>query len=397
MESSNKVTLTPLQKRTITWGGTSLAAVVLIAIAFYTFLLLRNFVVAFQDVLLPLAISAILATLLRPTINYLETRTRLNRIQGIVLLVALICLILATVAVFVVPFMLEQITAFIKNLPEITNNIVTAGQKVAPGAWQWASDQLGQPLDEYLKQLAADNTETLKVALQRSLATIGSIGGIFGGFLGGFFGKVAAYSIIPVYLFFLLSDDRDVWKDVEKQISFLPKDRRDDLVFLVREFTEILVSFFRGQIIIALLLGLVLAIGFGLIGLKLGIVLGFFLGLLNIIPYLGTMIGLLTVLPLAYFQNEGGPVLVGLCLVVFMIGQMLTDYVFTPRVMGEKTGMGPMLIIFSIFFWGTALGGILGMIMAIPLTAFFLVFWRLAREKYIPAFIEQKHEANEAV
>jgi len=138
-------------------------------------------------------------------------------------------------------------------------------------------------------------------------------------------------------------------------------------------------------VIIGLLLGLVLAIGFGLVGLKFGIFLGLILGLLNIIPYLGTMIGLITVLPLAYLQDEGGPVLVGLSLVVFIIGQLLTDYLFTPRIMGDKTGMSPMLIIFSVFFWGAALGGILGMILAIPLTAFFLVFWRLAREKYLPA------------
>jgi predicted PurR-regulated permease PerM len=111
--------------------------------------------------------------------------------------------------------------------------------------------------------------------------------------------------------------------------------------------------------------------------------------LLNIIPYLGTMLGILTVLPLAYFQEGGGTTLIGLCALVFAIGQLLTDYVFTPRIMGDKTGMGPMLLIFSVFFWGTALGGILGMVLAIPLTAFFLVFWRLAREKYLPALTTQ--------
>ena len=79
-----------------------------------------------------------------------------------------------------------------------------------------------------------------------------------------------------------------------------------------------------------------------------------------------------------------------LCAVVFCIGQLLCDYVFTPRVMGDRTGMSPMLIIFSIFFWGTAIGGILGMVLAIPLTAFFLVFWRLAREKSLPALTKAK-------
>ncbi|MDP4694541.1 MAG: AI-2E family transporter, partial [Opitutales bacterium] len=108
------------------------------------------------------------------------------------------------------------------------------------------------------------------------------------------------------------------------------------------------------------------------------------------IPYLGTMLGIVTVLPLAYFQEDGSTTLIVLCAVVFGIGQILTDYVFTPKVMGDKTGMGPMLLIFSVFFWGTALGGLLGMILAIPLTAFFLVFWRLARDKYLPSLTAKK-------
>ena len=91
-------------------------------------------------------------------------------------------------------------------------------------------------------------------------------------------------------------------------------------------------------------------------------------------------------------SRTGGTFLVMLCLIVFGVGQLLTDYVFTPKIMGNRTGMGPMLIIFSIFFWGVALGGIMGMILAIPLTAFFLVFWRLARECYLPALMSTKEK-----
>lgn len=214
-------------------------------------------------------------------------------------------------------------------------------------------------------------------------------------YMSGFFGKVAAYAIIPVYLFFILNGDRDVWKDMKKQLTFLPKERRDDLIFLAKQFSDILIAFFRGQIIIGMLLGVVLAVGFGLVGLKFGIAIGIILGLLNIIPYLGTMLGIVTVLPIAYLQDGGGVNLIILCAVVFIIGQLLTDYVFTPRIMGDKTGMGPMLIIFSVFFWGTALGGLLGMILAIPLTAFFLVFWRLARDKYLPALIAKNEDASQ--
>ncbi|MGB0412871.1 MAG: AI-2E family transporter [Coraliomargarita sp.] len=378
--------LSPTQKRMVAAGLTALATVILLVTAFYTFVLLRNFVTTFQDVLLPVAIAAIMATLLRPIVAFIETRSRLSSLQGIILLYFLVILVMVAFAAYCVPFVLEQVTALIRHLPELQQNILGVFKSKAPEAWTWLGEKLGQDPDVYLQDLVGENTSAIKAALFKLQTSLGTLGGFF----GSIFSKIAAYAVVPIYLFFILNGDRNVWCDIEKQISFLPDDRREDLVFLARQFSDILIAFFRGQIIIGLLLGIVLAVGFGLVGLKFGILLGLFLGLLNIIPYLGTMIGIMTVLPMAYFQPDGGVALIGWCAVVFVIGQLLTDYVFTPRVMGDKTGMGPMLLIFSIFFWGTALGGILGMVLAIPLTAFFLVFWRLAREKYLPALIADK-------
>lgn len=373
--------LTVSQKRIVATGCTAIAALTLAGMLYFIVVQLQAFVGVFQNVLLPLAIAAILATLLRPIITYLEVHTRLNRTGGILMLLGLVLLTLVAVAVYIVPPAISQAIGLIGALPEIIQRLLSQIAQWAPPIWQWLTAQIGGPPEEYLQELLLKNAGFIQEALARLSESSGSLLQA----LGGLFGKIAAYSIIPVYLFFLLNGDRNIWKDIDTQLSFLPEARRDDLVFLVRQFSEILVSFFRGQIIIGLLLGLVLAVGFGLVGLKFGILVGFFLGLLNIIPYLGTMIGILTVLPLAYFQDGGGSVLIGLCAIVFVIGQLLTDYVFTPRIMGDKTGMSPMLIIFSVFFWGVALGGLLGMILAIPLTAFFLVFWRLAREKYLPA------------
>lgn len=386
MSDSDTSLLSVSQRRIIAAGGTALAAVFLAATGYGLFVLLRAFATGFQDVLLPLAIAAILATLLRPIIQFFESKTRLNRVGGIILLFALVTMSLLTLALFVVPPALNTAGEFLKLAPELLTSLLVWLKGLAPTMWEWLTQQLGESPRDYLMNALEGNSELLREALTRMQSSSSSILA----FLGSMFGKVAAYSIIPVYLFFILNGDRNIWKDIDKQLSFLPEERRADLVFLARQFSEILVAFFRGQIIIGLLLGLVLALGFGLVGLRFGIAVGFVLGLLNIIPYLGTMIGILTVLPIAYFQEGGGPVLIGLCALVFLIGQLLTDYVFTPRIMGNKTGMSPMLIIFSVFFWGAALGGLLGMILAIPLTAFFLIFWRLAREKYLPALTAKK-------
>jgi predicted PurR-regulated permease PerM len=384
MPDHNAPFLSPTQKRIVAAGGTVLATVFLAATFYFLFVLLREFVAQFKDVLLPLAIAAILATLLRPIITFCETKTRLNRVGGIILLFALVLLALIAIMIFVVPPALETAGEFLKAAPAMLNRLLEWAEGFAPSIWDWLTEQLGETPDVYLMNSLEGNTELLKQALTHAQSSAGSMFAFF----GGLFGKIAAYSIIPVYLFFILNGDRNIWKDIDKQLSFLPEERKNDLVFLVKQFSQILVSFFRGQIIIGLLLGIVLAVGFGIVGLKFGIALGIVLGLLNIIPYLGTMLGIVTVLPIAYLQDGGGLGLIIGCAVVFTIGQLLTDYVFTPRIMGDKTGMGPMLIIFSVFFWGAALGGLLGMILAIPLTAFFLVFWRLAREKYLPALTQ---------
>jgi predicted PurR-regulated permease PerM len=151
----------------------------------------------------------------------------------------------------------------------------------------------------------------------------------------------------------------------------------------VREFVNIVVAFFRGQLIIAFLQGVLFALGFSLVGLRYGLVLGLALGFLNVIPYLGSMLGLAISLPLALFQPRGGLHLLAAVLAVFVVVQLVEGYVLTPRVMGDRTGLHPVAIIVSVFFWGSALGGILGMILGIPLSAFLVVFWRLARDKYL--------------
>ena len=147
----------------------------------------------------------------------------------------------------------------------------------------------------------------------------------------------------------------------------------------------IVASFFRGQLVIGLIMGVLLATGYSLIGLRFGLVLGLVVGVLNIVPYLGTIVALTVVLPLAYLQPEGGWQLVGLVVGVNVFVQACEGLVLTPRIMGAQTGLHPVAVTVAIFFWGTALNGILGMLLAIPLTAFFVTAWRLAKQKYFRA------------
>jgi predicted PurR-regulated permease PerM len=192
-----------------------------------------------------------------------------------------------------------------------------------------------------------------------------------------------AWAVLPVYLAFFLMAKPFQTNQVGEFLPFLKKETREDVIYLLDQFIGILLTFFRCQIIIALAQGVLFAIGFALAGLPYGIVIGMALGLLNIVPYLGSIVGLGVALPLAYFSEGGGLSLVALVLIVFGAVQAIEAYLLTPKIMGDRTGLHPALIIFAVFFWGVAFGGIIGMMLAIPLTAFAVVFWRLLKKKYI--------------
>lgn len=203
----------------------------------------------------------------------------------------------------------------------------------------------------------------------------------------GLFAKITYLAVIPIYLFYFLSSNRNFFDDLDQELSFLSDSIRQDLVFLIREFVGILVAFFRGQLLIGMLMGVGYAIGFSLSGLKFGITLGLLFGLLNVVPYLGSIVGIVTTLLVAYLQPAGiaetgqWSILVG-CGLSFAVVQLIESYYLTPKIMGQQTGLHPVVVMVSIFFWGTALGGILGMIFGIPLTAFFIIAWRLLCRKY---------------
>ncbi|GHB94586.1 AI-2E family transporter [Cerasicoccus arenae] len=388
--TSNRL-LSPNQRSIVGAGLTVLAAVVLLGAVYGLFILLRSFVNTFSDVLLPVALAAILATLLRPLVLFFENRLKLSRVKSILLLFALVMLALFGILSYAAPLLFKQIIDLIDSGPKLVSSAVAFAGEKAPWLKEWINQQTGgESIEAIIKNFVTEHGSTVKNAVDHTLKTLGTAGGL----LIGVFAKIAAYAVIPVYLFYLLDSQRDSWKDIDSQLSFINEKWRADILFLIKQFADILVSFFRGQILIGLILSVLFALGFGVIGLKFAILLGIMVGLGNIVPYLGTILGVTVVLPLAYFQPEGGWTLLGLCLGVFAVVQCVQDYVLTPKIMGDKTGMGPMLIIFSIFFWGTALGGILGMILAIPLTAFFLVFWRLAREKYLPKLLSAKEVPN---
>lgn len=337
---------------------------------------LAQLVSFFSGVLWPLAVAGVLALILRPIVDRLQVRLRGRRSTAVVLLYGAFALLVAAVLVAVVPPVVNQLIDFVAYVPVLSTNTGAYLQEHWP---QWVAFVQRQLAHPGVRQVADTLVAEAKTMLAHAMPTLRTAGG---GVLGGFT-FLTHVAIVPVYLFFFLLARGDPTKDLPAQLPFLKPGVRQDVVFLVREFVDTVESFFRGQLLIGLIMGVLLALGFTIVGLKFGLIVGLVVGLLNVVPYLGTIVGLAVAVPLAFLQPDGGWDLVGLVLLVKLAVQTLEGWVLTPKIMGHRTGLHPVTIIVSIFFWGTAFGGILGMLLAIPLTAFFVTAWRLAKQKYL--------------
>lgn len=369
--------LGPRQQQVIATALTILSIAVISALLYFILRLLALFVGAFSLVLTPLAVAGILALILRPYYAWLLKKVGRPWLAATLVFASLLLPLTGAIWAFGA-LVASQIRNLFEQLPlwiEAVSNRVEAWMPRLSELWVEQGEAVKGELRERSDWIATQAWSVAQGAMSAGLGLFQVIGGLL------------SWVVLPVYLFFMLTAPPISLNSLRQLLPFLKEETREDVVYLASEFVNIIVAFFRGQILIALAQGLLFAIGFGFVGLQYGVAIGLILGFLNIIPYLGNLVGLGVALPLALFQTGGGwGLLVGV-LAVFTAVQMIEGYILTPRIMGKHTGLHPMAIIFALFFWGTALNGLLGMILGIPLTAFLVVLWRLLKAKYIKALI----------
>jgi predicted PurR-regulated permease PerM len=371
------INLNPQQQRIAAAGVTTLAAGVVVTAVVLFFVFSVRFLGAFSHVFLPLAVAGVLALVLEPWFNWLKIKAKLPDVLALIVVFLSFLLPVTLIFIFFGGVIGSQISDLVDQMPELWQRFIAWLKERRPEIDHFFRENtLGEKISAAIKQPGGPTADVVNYFLG-SMVSAGS--GIASGVA-----SLMSWAIAPVYLiFFLLMPTLRPETLSTTSFPFLKEETAKDLVYLLSEFVHLVVTFFRGQIVIALLQGILFSIGFSLVGLEYGAVLGLILGFLNLVPYLGSMIGLAITLPTAWFQVGGGWDLLLMVVLVFSIVQAIEGYVLTPRIMGDRTGLHPLTIIVAIFFWGSALGGILGMILAIPLTAFLVVFWRLAREKYI--------------
>ncbi|MGC8990258.1 MAG: AI-2E family transporter [Verrucomicrobiia bacterium] len=352
-----------------------------------------------SPVLWPIAVAAVLACLLDPVVDFFEhRRVPRTRAIGMVFLIALFLIMgvfssvvprlvvetqdLATKVPTYVAKLEGSVIHWVNNPPAPLRDLLKRLGVKLPAALVTSEKSAGntnalpdhvvppkaQPEGSFLDQI---DRETAQKAAQWVGSAIKSAGGWLGrqfSRLTGFFGVIAGLALIPIYLFYLLAEKRFIAENWTVYLPVRDSQFKEELVFVIRSINDYLIAFFRGQVLVAICDGVLYGIGFAIIGLPYAFLIGAVAMVITIVPYLGAIVTCVVALLIAVvnFGDWQHPLLV---IAVFAVVQGIEGYVLQPKILGDRVGLHPMVIIVAIMTGTTLLGGILGGILAIPLAA----------------------------
>ena len=197
-----------------------------------------------------------------------------------------------------------------------------------------------------------------------------------GGFLG-VFGFLLSMIIVPVYLWYFLIESPNIASSWGDYVPLTKSAFKDEVVSALGEINGYLIAFFRGQLVVSLINGTATGLGLVIVGLDFGVLIGLLLCVLGIIPYLGIILCWVPAVVIASVQGGAGTWIPGdpwwlfplVVTGIFVVVQQIDGLFITPKIVGESVGLHPMTVIVSVFVWSLLMGGLLGAILAVPLTA----------------------------
>lgn len=352
-----------LWQRKVMWSSvTALAVTVLIGL-FVLLVLGASKVLGFlQPILIPVAVAGILAYLLNPLVEKFTTRG-ISRTKAVIYVMLLGSLPLLALG-WVVPQIYQQSLEFGKEVPELLNK----GRDMATRAVAKYQTYSENP---YVHQA----TSWLQAQIPLLPPKIWDfVTGSLQGFLG-VFGFLLGLIVVPVYLFFFLLNAGTISQHWGEYLPLRASPFKDEVVDCLNEINSYLIAFFRGQVIVTTIDGILIAIALMVLGIPFALLIGIGVAILQLIPYVGVLVCWIPAVLIAavQYQDWFHPIMVT---VIFFIVTNLDGLFIAPRIVGESVGLHPMTIIVSVFVWSLLVGGLLGALLAVPLTATLKVLLR---------------------
>jgi predicted PurR-regulated permease PerM len=364
---------TPWQRKTL-WNAITCVALLVIASAvIFTVYVASRVILFLQPLLLPVATAGVLAYLLEPFVTWLARRG-LPRLAAVIIVFALFITGGSLLLLVIGPNIYSETVKFSAALPGyferswssldwfFRQNLERLPQIGPRNLNPTATPSLQD--SPWLQQILQYFQEQLPTVAQRTWAFVqSSLTGVF-----GVFGFVFGLFMVPVYLFFFLKESPTIAHTWSRYLPLRKSEFKDELVIVLTEINAYLINFFRGQLVVSMIDGVLTAICLSILGLQFGFIIGLFLAIIGIIPWVGLTICYISALVISFvqFNDLAHPIWVS---VIFFIVQQIDGMVVAPRIVGNSVGLHPMTVIVSVFFWTLVLGGLLGALLAIPLTA----------------------------
>lgn len=409
---------------------TALSITVTVAIVVGVIFLGTQIISFLQPILIPFAVAGVLAYLLEPLVNRL-VRWRIKRHRAVLLVFSVATLLFVGVLLLIVPVLVRQGAEFAKEVPgyvdkargqtsawvnewhaklkkehniEILEYLGASPKKeetpstAAPAATPPASaPPVTPPATTAPQSLPSPSThpetssitddnfdfntlftgDWIKEAVTNIAPTTwGVVRRSLGGFMG-VFGFLLSLIIVPLYLYYFLTESATIASRWSDYVPLRASQFKDEVVGTITEINSYLIAFFRGQLVVSLINGIATGLGLVLVGLKFGWLIGLSLCVLGMIPYLGIIVCMIPAVIIASVQGGSWlipgawpgwafPVIV---LAIFLLVQQIDGLFITPKIVGESVGLHPMTVIMSVFLWSLVMGGLLGAILAVPMTA----------------------------
>src|SRR5574344_398211 len=350
---------------------------VLTSLLIFAILWVTNYLSA---VLLPFFLGWLLAYMLYPIVHFIQYKLHLkNRFISIIITLAFVIAIIGGLLYLIIPPMIEEFA----KLEEIISEYLHQGTHIKnfPATIQeWIRENLenGQ-IQNFLQK--KEVSDVIKKAVPGFFSVLSETVSILASF------------ITILYMFFILMDYEHL---STSWIKLFPKKNRPFCHSLANDVETELNSYMRGQALVSLCVGILFCIGFTVIGFPMAIGLGILIGIMNLVPYMHTL-GLIPTVILALLKSadtgQNFWIILLSALAVFVVVQIISDTILTPKIMGKVMGLNPAIILLSLSIWG-ALLGFVGLIIALPLTTLLMAYYQryVTKDKEIEEKSEKSSE-----
>jgi predicted PurR-regulated permease PerM len=343
-------------------------------------LLFTLFVYVFSTILLPFVAGMVLAYFLDPLADRLE-RIGLSRVMATVLILVAFVIVLAIGLVILIPILAQQMADFAGRMPEYLSRLQALVTEYNP---QWLKERFGvdpEALREGLNSLLSSGVGFLTTVFEsiwNSGVALFNIAGLF--------------VVTPVVAFYMLLD----WDRMVRAVDgWVPRDHVHTVRQIAADINRSTAGFVRGQGTLCLVLGVMYATGLTAVGLNFGILIGIFAGLISFIPYVGSLVGLVLAVGVAFVQFWPDWPWVAVVACVFFTGQFIEGNILQPRLVGKSVGLHPVWLMFALFAFG-ALFGFVGLLIAVPAAAAVAVLVRFAISRYLDSPLYKGHQDEPA-